>query len=157
MFHSIHPQMFHFTLALCIHSPPLLIVRPMFECSAGWYHAFLLFPVFAEDNPNSWFPKENMFSFQTATTTMQAWVWHGNPISLPLCTPHSRTALPSCWQNMVQPFPSKTSKTAQILLQNLNERSHISHEASSTCYHYVLTNLSSLLWKSLAVNFEIWF
>ncbi|XP_029916190.1 NMDA receptor synaptonuclear signaling and neuronal migration factor [Myripristis murdjan] len=25
-----------------------------------------------EDNPNSWFPKENMFSFQTATTTMQA-------------------------------------------------------------------------------------
>uniref|UniRef100_A0A8P4FWZ9 NMDA receptor synaptonuclear signaling and neuronal migration factor b n=1 Tax=Dicentrarchus labrax TaxID=13489 RepID=A0A8P4FWZ9_DICLA len=24
------------------------------------------------DNPNSWFPKENMFSFQTATTTMQA-------------------------------------------------------------------------------------
>uniref|UniRef100_A0AAQ5Z4I5 DUF4347 domain-containing protein n=1 Tax=Amphiprion ocellaris TaxID=80972 RepID=A0AAQ5Z4I5_AMPOC len=26
----------------------------------------------ASDNPNSWFPKENMFSFQTATTTMQA-------------------------------------------------------------------------------------
>ncbi|XP_045082941.1 NMDA receptor synaptonuclear signaling and neuronal migration factor-like [Coregonus clupeaformis] len=26
----------------------------------------------SEDNPNSWFPKENMFSFQTATTTMQA-------------------------------------------------------------------------------------
>ncbi|XP_029296265.1 NMDA receptor synaptonuclear signaling and neuronal migration factor isoform X2 [Cottoperca gobio] len=25
-----------------------------------------------EDNPNSWFPKENMFSFQTASTTMQA-------------------------------------------------------------------------------------
>ncbi|XP_023253574.1 NMDA receptor synaptonuclear signaling and neuronal migration factor [Seriola lalandi dorsalis] len=25
-----------------------------------------------EDTPNSWFPKENMFSFQTATTTMQA-------------------------------------------------------------------------------------
>ncbi|XP_034027184.1 NMDA receptor synaptonuclear signaling and neuronal migration factor isoform X2 [Thalassophryne amazonica] len=25
-----------------------------------------------EDSPNSWFPKENMFSFQTATTTMQA-------------------------------------------------------------------------------------
>ncbi|XP_072289944.1 NMDA receptor synaptonuclear signaling and neuronal migration factor [Eucyclogobius newberryi] len=25
-----------------------------------------------EDGPNSWFPKENMFSFQTATTTMQA-------------------------------------------------------------------------------------
>ncbi|KAM3868396.1 NMDA receptor synaptonuclear signaling and neuronal migration factor [Diretmus argenteus] len=25
-----------------------------------------------EDNANSWFPKENMFSFQTATTTMQA-------------------------------------------------------------------------------------
>ncbi|KAM6965003.1 NMDA receptor synaptonuclear signaling and neuronal migration factor [Aplochiton taeniatus] len=25
-----------------------------------------------EDNPNGWFPKENMFSFQTATTTMQA-------------------------------------------------------------------------------------
>uniref|UniRef100_A0A673X4N3 NMDA receptor synaptonuclear signaling and neuronal migration factor b n=1 Tax=Salmo trutta TaxID=8032 RepID=A0A673X4N3_SALTR len=25
-----------------------------------------------EDNRNSWFPKENMFSFQTATTTMQA-------------------------------------------------------------------------------------
>ncbi|XP_046904680.1 NMDA receptor synaptonuclear signaling and neuronal migration factor [Hypomesus transpacificus] len=25
-----------------------------------------------DDNPNSWFPKENMFSFQTATTTMQA-------------------------------------------------------------------------------------
>ncbi|KAM6930220.1 NMDA receptor synaptonuclear signaling and neuronal migration factor [Xenentodon cancila] len=25
-----------------------------------------------EDQPNSWFPKENMFSFQTATTTMQA-------------------------------------------------------------------------------------
>uniref|UniRef100_A0A3Q3MP54 NMDA receptor synaptonuclear signaling and neuronal migration factor b n=1 Tax=Mastacembelus armatus TaxID=205130 RepID=A0A3Q3MP54_9TELE len=25
-----------------------------------------------EDNPNSWFPKENMFSFHTATTTMQA-------------------------------------------------------------------------------------
>ncbi|KAM9394394.1 NMDA receptor synaptonuclear signaling and neuronal migration factor [Pholidichthys leucotaenia] len=25
-----------------------------------------------EDNPNSWFPKENMLSFQTATTTMQA-------------------------------------------------------------------------------------
>ncbi|XP_057688759.1 NMDA receptor synaptonuclear signaling and neuronal migration factor isoform X1 [Corythoichthys intestinalis] len=25
-----------------------------------------------EDNSNSWFPKENMFSFQTATTTMQA-------------------------------------------------------------------------------------
>ncbi|KAG7476831.1 hypothetical protein MATL_G00086990 [Megalops atlanticus] len=26
----------------------------------------------AEENINSWFPKENMFSFQTATTTMQA-------------------------------------------------------------------------------------
>lgn len=25
-----------------------------------------------DDGPNSWFPKENMFSFQTATTTMQA-------------------------------------------------------------------------------------
>nr|XP_057926069.1 NMDA receptor synaptonuclear signaling and neuronal migration factor-like isoform X2 [Doryrhamphus excisus] len=25
-----------------------------------------------DDHPNSWFPKENMFSFQTATTTMQA-------------------------------------------------------------------------------------
>ncbi|KAK5909246.1 hypothetical protein CesoFtcFv8_003194 [Champsocephalus esox] len=25
-----------------------------------------------EEHPNSWFPKENMFSFQTATTTMQA-------------------------------------------------------------------------------------
>ncbi|XP_036955082.1 NMDA receptor synaptonuclear signaling and neuronal migration factor isoform X2 [Acanthopagrus latus] len=30
-----------------------------------------------EDNPNSWFPKENMFSFQTATTTMQA-AFRGN-------------------------------------------------------------------------------
>uniref|UniRef100_A0A3P8P0R6 DUF4347 domain-containing protein n=1 Tax=Astatotilapia calliptera TaxID=8154 RepID=A0A3P8P0R6_ASTCA len=29
-------------------------------------------PKFKHDNPNSWFPKENMFSFQTATTTMQA-------------------------------------------------------------------------------------
>ena len=28
--------------------------------------------VIAEDT--NWFPKENMFSFQTATTTMQAWV-----------------------------------------------------------------------------------
>uniref|UniRef100_A0A671VDE5 NMDA receptor synaptonuclear signaling and neuronal migration factor b n=1 Tax=Sparus aurata TaxID=8175 RepID=A0A671VDE5_SPAAU len=38
---------------------PALTVRPLFKYSA-------------KDNPNSWFPKENMFSFQTATTTMQA-------------------------------------------------------------------------------------
>ena len=25
-----------------------------------------------DDSSNSWFPKENMFSFQTASTTMQA-------------------------------------------------------------------------------------
>lgn len=31
-----------------------------------------LFSLIAEDT--NWFPKENMFSFQTATTTMQAWV-----------------------------------------------------------------------------------
>lgn len=30
------------------------------------------FSLIAEDT--NWFPKENMFSFQTATTTMQAWV-----------------------------------------------------------------------------------
>ncbi|XP_073807075.1 NMDA receptor synaptonuclear signaling and neuronal migration factor isoform X2 [Danio rerio] len=30
-----------------------------------------------EDHTNSWFPKENMFSFQTATTTMQARAFRG--------------------------------------------------------------------------------
>lgn len=47
------------------HEPPLIVTL----CS---HHALLLCSVFAEDTPNSWFPKENMFSFQTATTTMQA-------------------------------------------------------------------------------------
>lgn len=57
---------FIFPINLLRHLP----IWSIFLCLLNSETSF--FSLIAEDT--NWFPKENMFSFQTATTTMQAWV-----------------------------------------------------------------------------------
>lgn len=63
---------------------------------------------FSPTEDNQWYPKENMFSFQTATTTMQAWAAHWHHTHT-----HSDTLL-SCnvewprWQMVLHVLQPKT-------------------------------------------------
>lgn len=61
------------SLVLCSHIPTLFIMTfdNTYTCFNTEFNLQSIFlSLSAEDN--NWFPKENMFSFQTATTTMQA-------------------------------------------------------------------------------------